>query len=67
MFGAVIQDGETQMEEKKEEEEKEDDTTLDLAQEVFAHLKNQGIVIPEGTNYTKLEQTFKEVWCRKTV
>lgn len=49
------------------EEEKEDDTTLDLAQEVFAHLKNQGIVIPEGTNYTELEQTFKEVRCRNIV
>ncbi|XP_060754941.1 neurabin-1 isoform X2 [Neoarius graeffei] len=53
---AMKEDGETQM-----EEEKEDDTTLDLAQEVFAHLKNQGIVIPEGTNYTELEQTFKEL------
>lgn len=66
MFGAIIQDGETQVEEKKEEE-KEDDTTFDLAQEVFAHLKNQGILIPEDINYTELDQTFKEVLCRKIV
>ncbi|KAF4075257.1 hypothetical protein AMELA_G00232460 [Ameiurus melas] len=54
------EDRETQVEDKKEEE-KEDDTTLDLAQEVFSHLKNQGIVIPEDLNYTELDQTFKEL------
>ncbi|MCJ8748040.1 hypothetical protein PDJAM_G00160380 [Pangasius djambal] len=56
---ATEEDGETQAEEK--EEEKEDNTTLDLAQEVFAHLKNKGIVIPEDMNYTELDQTFKEL------
>ncbi|XP_046693522.1 neurabin-1 isoform X2 [Silurus meridionalis] len=52
-------DGEALVEEKKEE--KDDDTSFDLTQEVFAHLKNQGIVIPEDTNHTELDQTFKEL------
>lgn len=43
------------------EEKKEEDTSLNLAEEVFAHLKNQGIVIPEDTNCTELDETFKEV------
>ncbi|KAK3530499.1 hypothetical protein QTP86_027775 [Hemibagrus guttatus] len=46
---------------KEKEEEKDSDTSLDLAQEVFAHLKNQGIVIPEDINHSELDQTFKEL------
>ncbi|GAA6082175.1 neurabin-1 isoform X1, partial [Tachysurus ichikawai] len=50
--------GECRVEEK--EEEKDNDTSLNLAQEVFAHLKNQGIVIPEDMNHSELDQTFIE-------
>lgn len=56
MFSDVIQ---SQVEGK--EDEKDKDTSLDLAQEVFAHLKNQGIVIPKDMNHSELDQTFKEV------
>lgn len=59
LFGDVIQGGECRVEEK--EEEKDNDTSLNLAQEVFAHLKNQGIVIPEDMNHSELDQTFIEV------
>ncbi|KAG7315922.1 hypothetical protein KOW79_020788 [Hemibagrus wyckioides] len=57
---STMEEGEeSQVEEK--EEEKDKDTSLDLAQEVFAHLKNQGIVIPKDMNHSELDQTFKEL------
>lgn len=61
LFGDVIQDGKREVKEKEEEEKEKEDTSLDLAQEVFAHLKNRGIVIPEDMNHTELNQTFREV------
>ncbi|KAF5909277.1 neurabin-1-like isoform X3, partial [Clarias magur] len=56
---AMEKNGVTQVEDK--EDDNEEDITLDLTREVFAHLKNQGIIIPEDTNYTELDQTFKEL------
>ncbi|KAK2818092.1 hypothetical protein Q7C36_022025 [Tachysurus vachellii] len=53
------QGGECRVEEKEEEED--NDMSLDLTQEVFAHLKNQGIVIPEDMNHSELDQTFIEL------
>ncbi|KAM9454424.1 uncharacterized protein ppp1r9alb isoform 1-T1 [Clarias gariepinus] len=56
---AMEENSPTRVEEK--EDDREEDMTLDLTQEVFAHLKNQGVIIPEDTNYTELDQTFKEL------
>ncbi|KAL7852425.1 hypothetical protein SRHO_G00182100 [Serrasalmus rhombeus] len=55
----VKEDITTRTEEK--EQEKEEDMTFDLTQEVFEHLKNQGIVLPEDVNHTELDQRFKEL------
>ncbi|XP_036420739.1 neurabin-1 isoform X2 [Colossoma macropomum] len=55
----VKEDITTRAEEK--EQEKEEDMTFDLTQEVFEHLKNQGIVLPEDINHTELDQRFKEL------
>ncbi|TSK17966.1 Neurabin-1 [Bagarius yarrelli] len=54
---ALKMDEQSQVEEKR----KEGNTSLDLAQEVFSHLRNQGIVIPEDMNHSELDQTFKEL------
>ncbi|KAG9262570.1 neurabin-2-like isoform X4 [Astyanax mexicanus] len=54
------EDGRTGVEEK-EEEDKEEDMTFDLTQEVFQHLKNQGIILPEDMNHSELDQRFKEL------
>ncbi|XP_066517065.1 neurabin-1 [Hoplias malabaricus] len=55
----IQEDRMTQMEEK--EQEKEKDMSYDLTQEVFEHLKSQGIVLPEDINHTELDQRFKEL------
>lgn len=56
---AVIQETLIQAEEK--EQVKDDDMSFNLTQEVFEHLKSQGIILPEDLNHSELDQRFKEV------
>ncbi|XP_072513166.1 uncharacterized protein ppp1r9alb isoform X2 [Salminus brasiliensis] len=45
----------------EQEQMKDEDLNFDLTQEVFEHLKSQGVVLPEDLNNSELDQRFKEL------
>ncbi|XP_035390879.1 neurabin-1 isoform X3 [Electrophorus electricus] len=49
------------------EQEREGGVAFELTQEVFAQLKNQGIVIPEDESHGGLDQKFRELQMRHSV